>query len=89
MATPEHLDCGGKGKTDATGFGLTVTLAVTGVPEQPLKIGVMVKVTITGALVILVKAPLISPVPLSAIPVTEAVLFLVQSYIVPEVLPAS
>lgn len=58
--------------------GFTKTVAVIGVPEQPLAIGVMVKVTVTGAPVVLVNAPLIFPVPLAAIPVTVAVLFLVQ-----------
>ena len=38
----------------------------------------MVNVTVIGALVVLVKLPLISPVPLAAIPVTVPVLSLVQ-----------
>ena len=38
----------------------------------------MVKVTVTGAFVVLVNEPLILPEPLAAIPVTVPVLFLVQ-----------
>jgi hypothetical protein len=45
----------------------------------------MVKVTVIGAAVVFVKAPLISPVPLAAIPVTVPVLFLVQANVVPTV----
>ena len=59
------------------GVGLTSTVAVIGVPGQLLAVGVMVKVTVTGALVVLVKLPLILPLPLLAIPVTPG-LFLVQ-----------
>lgn len=61
-----------------TGVGLTSTVAVIGVPGQPDDDGVMVKVTVTGNGLALVKVPLILPVPLAAIPLTVAVLFLVQ-----------
>jgi hypothetical protein len=71
----------------AFGVGFTKTVAVTGVPGQPFAVGVMVKVTITGALVVLVKLPLMFPLPLLAIPVTETVLSLVQLYVVEETLP--
>ena len=47
----------------------------------------MVKVTVTGALVVLVNDPLIFPVPLAAIPVTETLLSLVQLNTVPVTLP--
>ena len=47
----------------------------------------MVKVTVTGAAVVLVNVPLISPVPLAAIPVTSTVLSLVQLNTVPATLP--
>ena len=47
----------------------------------------MVNVTVTGALVVLVNVPLISPVPLAARPVTELVLSLVQPKTVPATLP--
>lgn len=60
------------------GPGVTVTVAVTGVPVHPLTAGVIVNVTVTGELVVLVKAPVILPVPLDAIPVTDALLFLVH-----------
>ena len=58
--------------------GFTVTEAVTGVPEQPFKVGVIVKVTVTGDAVVFVKLPVISPEPLAGIPVTDATLSLVQ-----------
>ena len=57
---------------------MTSTVAVNGVPEHPFAYGVMLKVTVRGAVVIFVRAPLMFPTPLAAIPVTEAVLFLVQ-----------
>jgi hypothetical protein len=60
------------------GIGSTKTVAVIGVPAHPFSVGVMVKVTVMGEVVVLVKVPLISPTPLAAIPVTETVLFLVQ-----------
>ena len=47
-------------------------------PAQPLAVGVIVKVTVTAAPVVLVNAPLILAVPFAAIPVTVAVLSLVQ-----------
>lgn len=66
-----------------TETGSTVTVAVMGVPEQPLAVGVMVKVTVIGALVVLVNEPLMPPLPLAAMPVTLSVLSLVQLYTVP------
>lgn len=76
--------------TDALteGMGFTVTSNVAGVPVQPLAEGVMVKVTTTGALVVLVRVPLINPDPLAATPVTAVVLFLVQLNVVPATGPA-
>lgn len=56
-------------------------------PAQPLAVGVIVNVTVTGAVVVLVNVPLISPAPLAAIPVTATVLSLVQLYTVPATLP--
>ena len=56
----------------------TVTVAVIGAPGQPLAVGVMVKVTVCAAVVVLVIVPLILPLPLAAMPVTLAVLSLVQ-----------
>ena len=61
-----------------SGVGLTVTVAVIAAPGQPFAVGMMVKVTVTGTLVVLVKVPLILPAPLAAIPVTVATLSLVQ-----------
>jgi hypothetical protein len=60
------------------GVGFTATAAVMGAPGQPLAVGVIVNVTVIKAFVVFVNAPLISPLPLAAIPVTVAVLFLVQ-----------
>ncbi len=71
------------GVATAFGMGFTVMFTVAGGPLQPLAVGVMVKVTTTGAFVVLVSVPLILPVPLAAIPVTVAVLFLVQLKVVP------
>ena len=51
-----------------------------GAPGQPVAVGVMVKVTVIGAVVLLVSVPLIVlPLPVPAIPVTPAVLSLVQA----------
>ncbi len=47
----------------------------------------MVKVTVNAALVVFVNVPLISPLPLDAIPVTDPVLFLVQLKVVGFTLP--
>ena len=58
--------------------GLTRTVAVIAGPAQPLAVGVMVKVTVTGALVVLVNEPLILPAPLAAMPVTATALSLTQ-----------
>lgn len=60
------------------GRGLTVTVAVTGVPVQPLAVGVIVNVTVTGAAVVFVKVPVILPDPLADMPVTVPVLSLDQ-----------
>ena len=59
--------------------GLTNTVAVMGVPAHPFAVGVIVKVTVTGELVVFVKVPvMLLEEPPDAIPVTELVLFLVQ-----------
>ena len=58
-----------------------------GVPEQPLAVGVMVKVTVTGAAVVLFNVPLILPAPLAGIPVTVTVLSLTQLNTVPATVP--
>ena len=67
------------------GVGFTITVAVIGAPGQPLAVGVIVKVTVMGAVVVFVNVPLILPEPLAAIPVTVAVLFLVHAKVVPVV----
>ena len=77
IVAPEHIVCV-DGVATTFGVGFTSIVAVMGVPEQPVPVGVMVNVTVTGALPVFVKAPVILPDPLAAIPVTEAVLFLVQ-----------
>ena len=66
------------GVADAAGPAFTSTVAVIGAPVHPLALGVMVNVTVTGAEVVFVNGPEILPDPLAAIPVTEAVLSLVQ-----------
>jgi hypothetical protein len=81
IAAPEQMVCE-DGVATAFGVGFTVTVAVIGVPGQPLAVGVMVKVTVTGALVALVKLPLMSPLPLAAIPDIAPVLSLVQLKVV-------
>ena len=67
----------------ALGPGVTITVAVIGVPVHPLAVGVIVKVTVTGAVVVLVSPPLILPVPLVAMPVTATLLSLDQLNVVP------
>lgn len=71
------------------GLGLTTTVAVIEVPAQPLAVGVIVKVTVTGALVVFVRVPEMSPLPEATMPVTLAVLFLVQLKVVPETEPVN
>ena len=66
------------GVDTASGVGFTSTVAVIGAPVQPLALGVMVKVTSTGAKVVLVNVPLISPTPLEAIPVMVVIASRVQ-----------
>ena len=62
----------------ASGVGFTNTVAVVGAPVQPLALGIMVNVTSTGAKVVLVNVPLISPLPLEAIPIIVVVASRVQ-----------
>ena len=69
------------------GVGLTKTVAVIGAPLQPLAVGVMVNVTVTGEFVAFVSVPLILPEPLFAIPVTATILSLDQLNVVPPTLP--
>jgi hypothetical protein len=86
IVAEEHIVCE-DGVATTTGVGFTSTVAIIGAPGQPFAVGVMVNVTVIGALVVFVKAPLISPAPLAGIPVTERTLSLVQLNVVPEVLP--
>ena len=77
IAMPEHKVCVlFVALTDGVGF--TATVAVIAVPGHPFEVGVMVNVTVTSAIVVLFSVPVISPLPLAAIPVTVPVLFLVQ-----------
>ena len=82
IALSEQIVCE-DGVATAAGVGLTRTVAVIGAPAHPFAVGVIVKVTSTGAAVVLVSVPEILPFPLAAMPVTVAVLFLVQLYVVP------
>ena len=59
-----------------SGIEFTSTVAVVVGPVQPLAVGVIVNVTVIGAKVVLVSVPLILPVPLAAMPVTDPVLSL-------------
>ena len=77
IVAPEQMVCDA-GVATAFGVGFTSTVAVMAAPGQPLAVGVIVNVTVIGALVVLVNAPLIFPEPLAAIPVTVPVLSLVQ-----------
>jgi len=58
----------------AFGVGFTSTVAVVVGPTQPLAVGVIVKVTVIGELVVLVSTPEILPLPEAEMPVTAAVL---------------
>jgi hypothetical protein len=78
MPAPEQIVCEDGEAFAAFGPGVTTTVAVMAVPVHPFTEGVMVNVTVTGELVVLVNEPVILPVPLEAIPVTEALLFLVH-----------
>jgi hypothetical protein len=86
IALPEQTVCDA-GAATAFGVGFTITVAVIGAPGQPLAVGVIVNVTVTGALVVLVSVPLILPLLLPAIPVTVPVLSLVQLKVVPLTFP--
>ena len=83
---PEQIVCEG-GVATAFGVGLTNTVAVIAAPGQLLAVGVIVNVTVTGALVVLVNEPKILPLPEAAMPVTFAVLSRVQLNTVPLTLP--
>ena len=90
IAEPEQIVCD-DGVATALGTGFTTTVAVMDGPVQVtpafVNDGVIVNVTVTGALVVLVNVPLILPAPLAAIPVTATVLSLVQLNTVPATLP--
>ena len=77
------------GVATAFGVGLTNTVAVIAAPGQLFAVGMIVKVTVTGALVVLVKEPDMLPEPEAAMPVVLAVLSLVQAYVVPLTAPES
>ena len=77
IETPEHMICVA-GLASTFGVGFTNTVAVMAVPGHPFAVGVIVKLTVTGALVVLVKLPLMLPLPLDGIPVTVAELSRVQ-----------
>ncbi len=76
-ATAEQTVCD-DGVATALGVGFTITVAVIGAPLQLPTVGVIVNVTVMGAEVAFTSVPLISVVPLAAIPVTLPVLSLVH-----------
>lgn len=85
LALPVHTDCA---EAEPVGFGLTTMVAVVGLPTQKVDegpVGVIVKVTVTGALVVLVKVTpvMLVPLPLAATPVTALVLSRVHANVVP------
>jgi hypothetical protein len=86
MAFAEQMVCEA-GVATTFGVGLTSTVAVIAAPEQLLAIGIIVNVTVIGALLVLVKVPVILLEPLAAMPVTVAVLLRVQLNTVPLTLP--
>ena len=69
-------------------IGLTITEAVLIIPGQLSGLGVIVKVTITGKLMVLFNIPVISPDPLAEIPLATSVLSRVQVNVVPVEDPA-
>jgi hypothetical protein len=73
IVNPEQTVCEA-GSTQRSESGSPKRVAVIGVPGQPFAVGVMVKVTVTGAFVVFVRLPVIVPDPLAAIPVTATVL---------------
>ena len=77
IVSPEQIVCD-DGVATVLGTGFTSVVAVTAVPIQLLAVGVMVNVAVTGNTVVLIKAPLMSPDPIAAIPVIVSILFLVQ-----------
>ena len=81
IADPEQIVCDA-GVAVAVGVGYTVTVAVIVGPVHVtpalVYVGVMVKVTVIVALVVLLSVPDILPVPLAAMPVTVATLSLTQ-----------
>jgi hypothetical protein len=78
---PLHTTCVA-GIASAVGVGLTVIVAVIGVPVQPLAVGVIVIVAVTGVLPLFVAVKdAISPVPEAARPIE--VVLLVQVKTVP------
>ena len=77
------------GVATAFGVGLTRTVAVIAAPGQLFAVGMIVKVTVTGALVVFVKEPEMLPEPEAAMPVTATALSLVQAYVVPLTAPES
>ena len=77
------------GVATALGVGLTKTVAVIAAPGQLFAVGMIVKVTVIGALVVLVSVPDILPDPLAAMPVTVPVLLRVHAYVVPDTAPVN
>jgi hypothetical protein len=77
IENPEHMICD-VGFATAFGVGFINTVAVMVVPGHPFAVGVIVKVTVTGAFVVLVKIPLMLPLPLDGRPVTVPELSRVQ-----------
>mgnify|MGYP000859485590 FL=1 len=71
------------------GVGLTITVAVIALPVHPFAVGMIVKVTVIGAELVLTSTPVMFPLPKAPMPVTVPVLFLVQLNAVPATVPVS
>jgi len=93
IALAEQIVCEA-GVAVACGVGFTITVAVIDGPVQVtpalVKLGVMVKVTVCGTLLLLVRMPVIGvPEPLAGMPVTITLLSLIQLNTVPTTFPVS
>ncbi len=77
IPAPEQIVCDDGVAMAVPALGFTTTVAVRELPLQPF-VGVIVNVTVTEEAVVFTNEPVILPEPLPAIPVTDAVLSLVQ-----------
>lgn len=81
ILAPEQMDCDA-GVDTTSGVGFTSTDVDMELPGQPLAVGVTVKVTVTGFILLLISVPEIFPLPLLPIVPVTAGLSLVQLNVV-------